>query len=116
MRVELLSMKLSGQFPESFKYCHSLQRLDLSGKIPAQSGWCHGIVAVRFWALVVRLRDHKLVQVSLFQEPLVKLKLADLTEAANIFVSEKVIIYVLTGTTYKVELPDGSMLAIKTAE
>lgn len=60
-----------------------------------------------------RLRVHKLVQVSLFQKPLVKVKLADLMAATNNFSAENVIISSRTGTTYKAVLPDGSALAIK---
>ncbi|KAJ4707546.1 Inactive receptor kinase [Melia azedarach] len=60
-----------------------------------------------------RLRSHKLAQVSLFQKPLVKVKLADLMAATNSFSSENVIISTRTGTTYKAMLPDGSVLAIK---
>ncbi|XP_062009994.1 inactive LRR receptor-like serine/threonine-protein kinase BIR2 [Rosa rugosa] len=60
-----------------------------------------------------RLRAHRLVQVSLFQKPLVKVKLADLMAATNNFSQENVIISTRTGTTYKALLPDGSALAIK---
>lgn len=60
-----------------------------------------------------RLRSHKLAQVSLFQKPLVKVKLADLMAASNSFCSENVIISTRTGTTYKAMLPDGSVLAVK---
>ncbi|KAL6960678.1 Inactive LRR receptor-like serine/threonine-protein kinase bir2 [Sarracenia purpurea var. burkii] len=60
-----------------------------------------------------RLRAHKLVQVSLFQKPIVKLKLADLMSATNNFNAENIIVSTRTGTTYKAVLPDGSTLAIK---
>ncbi|XP_022774461.1 inactive LRR receptor-like serine/threonine-protein kinase BIR2 [Durio zibethinus] len=60
-----------------------------------------------------RLRAHKLIQVSLFQKPLVKVKLADLMAATNNFSAENIIISTRTGTTYKAVLPDGSALAIK---
>jgi hypothetical protein len=60
-----------------------------------------------------RLRAHKLVQVSLFQKPLVKVKLADLMAATNNFSPETIIVSTRTGTTYKAVLPDGSALAIK---
>ncbi|XP_059642795.1 probable inactive receptor kinase At1g27190 isoform X2 [Cornus florida] len=60
-----------------------------------------------------RLRSHKLLQVSLFQKPLVKVKLADLMAATNNFSAENIIITTRTGTTYKADLPDGSALAIK---
>ncbi|KAA8530325.1 hypothetical protein F0562_005034 [Nyssa sinensis] len=59
------------------------------------------------------LRAHKLVQVSFFQKPLVKVKLADLMAATNNFNAENIIISSRTGTTYKAILPDGSALAIK---
>ncbi|KAI4347641.1 hypothetical protein L6164_008435 [Bauhinia variegata] len=62
---------------------------------------------------VVRLRDHKLVQVILFQKPLVKLKLGNLMAATNNFSAENIIISSRTGTTYKADLPDGSTLAVK---
>ncbi|EOY03291.1 Leucine-rich repeat protein kinase family protein [Theobroma cacao] len=60
-----------------------------------------------------RLRAYKLTQVSLFQKPLVKVKLADLMAATNNFNAENIIISTRTGTTYKAVLPDGSALAIK---
>lgn len=60
-----------------------------------------------------RLRAYKLVQVSLFQKPLVKVKLADLMAATNNFNSENIIVSSRTGTTYRAVLPDGSVLAIK---
>ncbi|XVE83868.1 hypothetical protein DITRI_Ditri16bG0122600 [Diplodiscus trichospermus] len=60
-----------------------------------------------------RLSAHKLTQVSLFQKPLVKIKLADLMAATNNFNAESIIISTRTGTTYKAVLPDGSALAIK---
>ncbi|KAL2900292.1 Inactive LRR receptor-like serine/threonine-protein kinase BIR2 [Bienertia sinuspersici] len=62
---------------------------------------------------VDRLRAHKLTQVSLFQKPLVKVKLADLLAATNNFSVDNVMILTRMGTTYKAMLPDGSMLAIK---
>ncbi|XP_071731090.1 inactive LRR receptor-like serine/threonine-protein kinase BIR2 [Rutidosis leptorrhynchoides] len=60
-----------------------------------------------------RLRSHKLVQVSLFQKPLVKVRLVDLMIATNNFSNESVIVSTRTGTTYKAILRDGSALAIK---
>ncbi|KDP45434.1 hypothetical protein JCGZ_09683 [Jatropha curcas] len=60
-----------------------------------------------------KLRAYKLVQVSLFQKPLVKVKLADLMAATNNFTPENIIISTGTGVTYKAVLPDGSALAIK---
>ncbi|KAJ4900946.1 Leucine-rich repeat protein kinase family protein [Raphanus sativus] len=67
----------------------------------------------RVSSLAQRLRIHKLVQVSLFQKPLVKVKLGDLMSATNHFSSENVIVKTRTGTTYKALLPDGSALAVK---
>ncbi|XP_048140614.1 probable inactive receptor kinase At1g27190 isoform X2 [Rhodamnia argentea] len=64
-------------------------------------------------AWVERLRAHKLVQVSLFQKPIVKVKLADLMAGTNNFSAENIIISTRTGCTYKAILPDGSALAIK---
>ncbi|KAG5254570.1 leucine-rich repeat transmembrane protein [Salix suchowensis] len=60
-----------------------------------------------------RLRPYKLVQVSLFQKPLVKVKLGDLMAATNNFSPENTIISTRSGTTCKAVLPDGSALAIK---
>lgn len=71
----------------------------------------YGIGGDDDWA--ARLKAHKLAQVSLFQKPLVKVKLADLMAATNNFSLENVIISSRTGTTYKAVLPDGSALAIK---
>ncbi|KAJ7970926.1 LRR receptor-like kinase [Quillaja saponaria] len=71
----------------------------------------YGIGTVDDWA--ARLRGYKLVQVSLFQKPLVKVKLGDLIAATDNFSAENIIISTRTGTTYKADLPDGSTLAIK---
>lgn len=60
-----------------------------------------------------RLRNHKLIHVSLFQKPLVKVRLVDLMVATNNFSKENAIISTTTGTTYKAILSDGSALAIK---
>ncbi|XP_050237464.1 probable inactive receptor kinase At1g27190 [Mercurialis annua] len=59
------------------------------------------------------LRSHKLVQVSLFQKPINKIKLADLLLATNNFDVENIVISSRTGVSYKADLPDGSALAIK---
>ncbi|KAG4395720.1 hypothetical protein AAZX31_19G015900 [Glycine max] len=63
------------------------------------------------WAM--RLRGYKLVQVSLFQKPIVKLKLGDLMAATSNFSEENVLFTTRTGATYKADLPDGSALAVK---
>ena len=60
-----------------------------------------------------RLKMHKLVQVSLFQKPLVKIKLADLMVATNNFDPEYLLSSTRTGVSYKAVLQDGSALAIK---
>ncbi|PWA92801.1 Leucine-rich repeat-containing protein [Artemisia annua] len=60
-----------------------------------------------------RLRAYKLVQVSLFQKPLVKVKLVDLMIATNGFGRESVIVGTKSGTMYKAVLSDGSALAVK---
>ncbi|KAK8627336.1 hypothetical protein V6N13_134949 [Hibiscus sabdariffa] len=59
------------------------------------------------------LKSHKLIQVSLFQKPLNKIKLADLMAATNNFDADNAIISTRTGVSYKAVLPDGSALAIK---
>ncbi|KAK9113982.1 hypothetical protein Syun_020779 [Stephania yunnanensis] len=62
---------------------------------------------------VERLRALRLVQVTLFQKPLVKVKLGDLMAAANDFRQDNVIVSTRIGTSYKAVLPDGSALSIK---
>ncbi|KAJ6684175.1 hypothetical protein OIU85_007826 [Salix viminalis] len=59
------------------------------------------------------LRSHKLVQVTLFQKPIVKIKLADILAATNSFDFEDIVISTKTGDSYKADLPDGSSLAVK---
>ncbi|KAL6187133.1 hypothetical protein ACLB2K_043248 [Fragaria x ananassa] len=59
------------------------------------------------------LKSHKLVQVSLFQKPIVKVRLADLLVATSNFDSQNIVISGRTGVSYKAVLPDGSALAIK---
>ncbi|EEF44972.1 inactive LRR receptor-like serine/threonine-protein kinase BIR2 [Ricinus communis] len=73
----------------------------------------HGIGRGDDTSWAAKLRSHKLVQVSLFQKPLVKVRLADLIAATNNFNPENIIISSRTGITYKALLPDGSALAIK---
>lgn len=62
---------------------------------------------------VERLGVHKLVEVSLFLKPLIKLKLVHLIAATSNFSAQNVLVSTWTGTTYKAMLLDGSMLAIK---
>lgn len=62
---------------------------------------------------VERLRAYRLVQVSLFQKPIVKVKLFDLMAATNNFNDQTIVIATRTGASYKAVLPDGSALAIK---
>ncbi|XWS34901.1 hypothetical protein CRYUN_Cryun21dG0076700 [Craigia yunnanensis] len=59
------------------------------------------------------LKSHKLVQVSLFQKPINKIKLADLMVATNNFDAQNAVISTRTGVSYKAVLRDGSALAIK---
>ncbi|MQM05588.1 hypothetical protein Taro_038394 [Colocasia esculenta] len=60
------------------------------------------------------LRPHRLTQVSLFQKPIVKVKVADLMAATNEFDPNNIISFSSrAGTTYKAVLPDGSALAVK---
>ncbi|KFK41423.1 hypothetical protein AALP_AA2G128900 [Arabis alpina] len=59
------------------------------------------------------LKSHKLVQVTLFQKPIVKIKLVDLIAATNGFDSGNVVVSSKTGVSYKADLPDGSALEVK---
>lgn len=59
------------------------------------------------------LRSHKLVQVTLFQKPIVKIKLNDLMAATNEFSSGNIDVSSRTGVSYKADLADGSALAVK---
>lgn len=59
------------------------------------------------------LKAHKLTQVSLFQKPIVKVRLADLLVTTNSFHPENIVISTRTGVSYKAVLRDGSALAIK---
>ncbi|KAL9311263.1 putative LRR receptor-like serine/threonine-protein kinaseRLK-Pelle-LRR-Xa family [Arabidopsis thaliana] len=59
------------------------------------------------------LRSHKLVQVTLFQKPIVKIKLVDLIEATNGFDSGNIVVSSRSGVSYKADLPDGSTLEVK---
>ncbi|CAN8291674.1 unnamed protein product [Cochlearia groenlandica] len=58
-------------------------------------------------------RSHKLVQVTLFQKPIVKIKLCDLMAATNDFSSGNIDVSSRTGVSYKADLADGSALAVK---
>lgn len=59
------------------------------------------------------LRAYKLVQVSLFQKPLVKIKLADLLAATNSFDPCNIVSSNKSGVSYQAVLSDGSVLAVK---
>ncbi|XP_010415671.1 PREDICTED: probable LRR receptor-like serine/threonine-protein kinase At1g69990 [Camelina sativa] len=59
------------------------------------------------------LRSHKLVQVTLFQKPIVKIKLVDLIVATNSFDPGNIVGTSRTGVSYKADLPDGSALEVK---
>ncbi|XP_078443423.1 leucine-rich repeat protein kinase family protein [Wolffia australiana] len=56
-----------------------------------------------------RLRHHRMVQVSLFQKPIVKVRLGDLMAATGDFADDRL----LSGSTYRAVLSDGSVLAVK---
>nr|XP_043624454.1 probable inactive receptor kinase At1g27190 [Erigeron canadensis] len=62
---------------------------------------------------VDKLRHYKLVQVSLFQKPIVKIKLNDILVATNGFSVGNVEISTRTGVCYRAMLQDGSVLAVK---
>ncbi|KAI3744552.1 hypothetical protein L1987_57635 [Smallanthus sonchifolius] len=60
-----------------------------------------------------KLRAYRLVQVSLFQKPIVKIKLNDILAATNNFSQNNIEITTRTGVCYRAMLQDGSVLAIK---
>ncbi|CAA7407698.1 unnamed protein product [Spirodela intermedia] len=62
-----------------------------------------------------RLRPHRTVQVSLFQKPIVKVKLGDLMAATGDFSPDHIISFSTGrgGATYRAVLSDGSALAVK---
>ncbi|CAA6661469.1 unnamed protein product [Spirodela intermedia] len=63
---------------------------------------------------VERLKYHRLAQVSLFQKPIVKLKIADLMAATNEFNPGNIIsVSARAGTSYRAVLCDGSALSVK---
>ncbi|XP_076894263.1 putative inactive receptor kinase At1g27190 [Bidens hawaiensis] len=62
---------------------------------------------------VDKLRAYRLVQVSLFQKPIVKIKLSDILAATNSFNHNNIEITTRTGVCYKAMLQDGSVLAVK---
>ncbi|CAK9138864.1 unnamed protein product [Ilex paraguariensis] len=62
---------------------------------------------------VERLRAYRLVQVTLFQKPINKIKLNDLLAATDDFDHDNIVISNRTGVSYEAMLPDGSVLAIK---
>ncbi|KAH7286226.1 hypothetical protein KP509_33G064900 [Ceratopteris richardii] len=66
---------------------------------------------VHKWAR--RIRAPRSVTVSMFEKPLVRLRLSDLMAATNDFSKENIIASGRTGTLYKACLSDGSVMAIK---
>ncbi|KAG2318760.1 hypothetical protein Bca52824_011973 [Brassica carinata] len=93
----------------------------VAGVLGAVGSLCVGLAV--FWWFFMRegndsdwiglLRSHKLVQVTLFQKPIVKIKLNDLMAATNEFSSGNIDVSSRTGVSYKADLPDGSALAVK---
>ncbi|KAG1331335.1 Inactive LRR receptor-like serine/threonine-protein kinase BIR2 [Cocos nucifera] len=69
----------------------------------------------RWWAERLRSSHNRLVPVSLFQKPIVKVKLADLMAATADFHPDHIVTAGSgrTGTSYKAVLPDGSALTVK---
>lgn len=60
-----------------------------------------------------RIRAPKSVTVSMFEKPLVRLRLSDLMAATNDFGKDNIVTSGRTGTLYKACLSDGSVMAIK---
>lgn len=63
------------------------------------------------WAKQIKSR--RSIQVSMFEKPISKIRLADLMAATNDFSKDNIIGSGRTGTMYKATLQDGSLLAIK---
>ncbi|GJM88605.1 hypothetical protein PR202_ga04684 [Eleusine coracana subsp. coracana] len=59
------------------------------------------------------IKGTKTIKVSMFENPVSKMKLSDLMKATNQFSKENIIGTGRTGTMYKAVLPDGSFLAVK---
>lgn len=59
------------------------------------------------------IKGTKTIKVSMFENPVSKMKLSDLMKATNQFSSENIIATGRTGTMYRAVLPDGSFLAVK---
>ncbi|XP_062231381.1 probably inactive leucine-rich repeat receptor-like protein kinase At5g48380 [Phragmites australis] len=59
------------------------------------------------------IKGTKIIKVSMFENPVSKMKLSDLMKATKQFSKENVIGTGRTGTMYKAVLPDGSFLAVK---
>ncbi|KAM7250372.1 hypothetical protein ACFE04_022255 [Oxalis oulophora] len=59
------------------------------------------------------MQSYKIMQVSLFKKPIVKVKLNDLLTATNKFDPESIISSSRTGVSYKAILQDGSALSVK---
>eukprot|EP00250_Pteridium_aquilinum_P016338 c23056_g1_i2 orf=889-2736(-) len=60
-----------------------------------------------------RIRAPNSVTVSMFEKPLVRLRLSDLMTATNDFSKDNIVASGRTGTLYKARLSDGSVMAIK---
>uniref|UniRef100_A0A0D9ZZ72 non-specific serine/threonine protein kinase n=1 Tax=Oryza glumipatula TaxID=40148 RepID=A0A0D9ZZ72_9ORYZ len=59
------------------------------------------------------IKGTKTIKVSMFENPVSKMKLSDLMKATNEFCKENIIGTGRTGTMYRAVLPDGSFLAVK---
>lgn len=63
------------------------------------------------WA--ARIKAPKTVIVSMFEKPLVKIRLSDLMDATNGFSKDNVVASGRSGVVYRGDFPDGSVMAIK---
>jgi hypothetical protein len=68
-----------------------------------------------WWAERLQAAHNRLAPVSLFQKPIVKVKLADLLAATHVFSTSHIVVAGSSraGTAYRAVLRDGSALTVK---
>ncbi|XP_072981728.1 inactive LRR receptor-like serine/threonine-protein kinase BIR2 [Typha angustifolia] len=112
-RTSLIVIVAAGVFGAvaSLVLAYLIWRWCLSPKSKVNKGGEDG----RWWAERLRTAHYRLVPVSLFQKPLVKVKLADLMAATGDFRADHIVAAgsARAGTAYKAVLPDGSVLTVK---
>ncbi|CAD6272129.1 unnamed protein product [Miscanthus lutarioriparius] len=102
--------RLSGTIPSSLRHFSASNFAGNEGLCGPPLGDCQASAKSKSTAAII---GAVIGVVSMFENPVSKMKLSDLMKATNQFSKENIIGTGRTGTMYKAVLPDGSFLAVK---